>query len=171
PNRNNPNYFKINETFQNLQKTEKSSKLKWDNIHLEILDDKICIPKQDFLNLVSNIKYLQENQKDEIFEEIIEESEIINENFEIINENNESNEINFATKLQLLTLVIYNQQGKFKNNPEYDLIKFKQILEQNEPKLIRFFDELVEGLIPKRRSFYNQKEAKKSIVSFCYLFA
>lgn len=93
PNRNNPNYFKINETFQNLQKTEKSSKLKWDNIHLEILDDKICIPKQDFLNLVSNIEYLQENQKDEIFEEIIEESEIINENFEIINENNESNGI------------------------------------------------------------------------------
>ncbi|CAG8801173.1 3989_t:CDS:1, partial [Cetraspora pellucida] len=41
PNRNNPNYFKINETFQNLQKTEKSFKLKWNNIHLEILDDKI----------------------------------------------------------------------------------------------------------------------------------
>ncbi|CAG8781899.1 2722_t:CDS:2, partial [Cetraspora pellucida] len=41
PNRNNPNYFKINKTFQNLQKTEKSFKLKWDNIYLEILDDKI----------------------------------------------------------------------------------------------------------------------------------
>ncbi|CAG8647952.1 16389_t:CDS:2, partial [Gigaspora rosea] len=40
PNKNNPNYSKINETFQNLQKTEKSSELKWDNIHLEILDDK-----------------------------------------------------------------------------------------------------------------------------------
>ncbi|CAG8633412.1 8403_t:CDS:1, partial [Scutellospora calospora] len=68
PNRN---YSKINEVFQNLQKTKKSSELKWDNIHFEILDDKIYIPKQDFLNLVSNIKYLQENQKDEIFEEII----------------------------------------------------------------------------------------------------
>ena len=45
------------------------------------------------------------------------------------------------------------------------------MLEQNEPKLIGFFDELVEGLIPKTRSFYNQEEAKKSIVSFCYLFA
>ncbi|CAG8816929.1 20982_t:CDS:1, partial [Gigaspora rosea] len=40
PNRNNSNYSKINVTFQNLQKTEKSSELKWDNIHLEILDDK-----------------------------------------------------------------------------------------------------------------------------------
>ncbi|CAG8762178.1 8110_t:CDS:2, partial [Cetraspora pellucida] len=79
-----------------------------DNIHLEILDNKICISKQDFLNFVSNIEYLQENQKDEIFEEIIEKSEIINENFEIINKNNESNKINFATKLQLLILVIYN---------------------------------------------------------------
>ncbi|KAF0539731.1 hypothetical protein F8M41_006839 [Gigaspora margarita] len=49
-NRNNPNYSKINETFQNLQKTKKYSKLKWDNIHLEILDDKVCISKQDFLN-------------------------------------------------------------------------------------------------------------------------
>ncbi|CAG8786387.1 3389_t:CDS:1, partial [Gigaspora rosea] len=37
PNRNN---YKIKETFQNLQKTEKSSELKWNNIHLEILDDK-----------------------------------------------------------------------------------------------------------------------------------
>ncbi|KAF0539732.1 hypothetical protein F8M41_006840 [Gigaspora margarita] len=45
------------------------------------------------------------------------------------------------------------------------------MLEQNEPKLIRVFDELVAGLIPKTRSFYNQEEAKKSIVSFCYLFA
>jgi hypothetical protein len=93
PNRNNPNYSKINEAFQNLQKTEKSSELKWDNIHLEILDDKICIPKQDFLNLVSNIEYLQENQKDELFEEIIEVPEAINENFENISENNTSNGI------------------------------------------------------------------------------
>jgi len=45
------------------------------------------------------------------------------------------------------------------------------MIEQNEPKLIGFFDELVEGLIPKTRSIYNQEEAKKSIVSFCYLFA
>ncbi|RIB12761.1 hypothetical protein C2G38_2327883 [Gigaspora rosea] len=145
PNRNNPNYFKINKTFQNLQKTEKSSELKWNNIHLEILDDKVCIPKQDFLNLVSNIEYLQKNQKDEIFKEITESFETINENIENINENNSYN--------------------------EYDPIKFKQIIEQNEPKLIGIFDELVEGLIPKTRSSYNQKEAKKSIVSFCYLFA
>ncbi|KAF0523837.1 hypothetical protein F8M41_015373 [Gigaspora margarita] len=112
----------------------------------QVLDDKICIPKQDFLNLVSNIKYLQENQKDEIFEKIIENTEAINEDIENINENNTSNEINFATKLQLLTLVIYNQQRKFENNPEYNLIKFKQMLEQNEPKLIGFFDELVEDI-------------------------
>ena len=91
PNRNNPNYSKINEAFQNLQKTEKSSELKWDHIHLEVLDDKICIPKQDFLNLVSNIEYLQENQKDEIFEEIIENTEAINEDIENINKNNISN--------------------------------------------------------------------------------
>ncbi|KAF0386545.1 hypothetical protein F8M41_011372 [Gigaspora margarita] len=142
-----------------------------DHIHLEVLDDKICIPKQDFLNLVSNIEYLQENQKDEIFEEIVENTKAINEDIENINENNISNKINFATMLQLLTLVIYNQQRKFENNPEYNPIKFKQMLEQNEPKLIGFFDELVEGLIPKTRSFYNQEEAKKSIVSFCYLFA
>ncbi|CAG8666087.1 6589_t:CDS:2, partial [Scutellospora calospora] len=90
PNRN---YSKINEVFQNLQKTEKSSELKWDNIHLEILDDKIYIPKQDFLNLVSNIEYLQENQKDKIFEEIIEVSETINKNFENIDKNNISNNI------------------------------------------------------------------------------
>ncbi|CAG8799246.1 18936_t:CDS:1, partial [Gigaspora rosea] len=55
----------------------KSSELKWDNIHLEILDDKVCISKQDFLNLVSNIKYLQKNQKDKIFEEITENFETI----------------------------------------------------------------------------------------------
>ncbi|CAG8776952.1 13283_t:CDS:2, partial [Gigaspora rosea] len=91
PNRNNSNYSKINKTFQNLQKTEKSSKLKCDNIHLEILDDKVCIPKQVFLNLVSNIKYLQKNQKNKIFEEITKNFETINENTETINENNSSN--------------------------------------------------------------------------------
>ncbi|KAF0407545.1 hypothetical protein F8M41_008760 [Gigaspora margarita] len=106
--------------FKIYKKTEKSSELKWDHIHLKVLDDKICIPKQDFLNLVSNIEYLQENQKDEIFEEIIENTEAINEDIKNINENNISN---------------------------------------------------VESLIPKTRSFYNQEEAKKSIVSFCYLFA
>src|SRR5260363_229272 len=82
-----PNYSKINETFQNLQKTEKSSELKWDNIHLEILDNKVCILKQDFLN----IEYLQKNQKNEIFEEITENFETINENIENINKNNASN--------------------------------------------------------------------------------
>ncbi|CAG8692245.1 3687_t:CDS:2, partial [Gigaspora rosea] len=51
----------------------------------------ICIPKQDFLNLVSNIEYLQKNQKDEIFEEITENFETINENIENINENNTFN--------------------------------------------------------------------------------
>ncbi|CAG8640336.1 331_t:CDS:2, partial [Dentiscutata heterogama] len=56
-----------------------------------------------------NIEYLQKNQKDEIFEEIIEDSETINKNFKNINENNISNKINFATKLQLLTLALYNQ--------------------------------------------------------------
>ncbi|KAF0520776.1 hypothetical protein F8M41_016112 [Gigaspora margarita] len=45
------------------------------------------------------------------------------------------------------------------------------MLKQNKPKLIGFFDELVESLIPKTRSFYNQEEAKKLIVLFCYLFA
>ena len=45
------------------------------------------------------------------------------------------------------------------------------MLKENEPQLIRFFDELVEGLIPTTRSFYNQEKAKKSIISFCYLFA
>ncbi|CAG8510958.1 11649_t:CDS:2 [Scutellospora calospora] len=45
------------------------------------------------------------------------------------------------------------------------------MLEENEPELIGFFDKLVEALILITRSFYNQEEAKKSIVSFCYLFA
>ncbi|KAF0523835.1 hypothetical protein F8M41_015371 [Gigaspora margarita] len=40
------------------------------------------------------------------------------------------------------------------------------MLEQNEPKLIGFFDELVEDLIPKTRSFYNQEEAKNQLFHF-----
>ncbi|RIB30869.1 hypothetical protein C2G38_2237968 [Gigaspora rosea] len=55
--------LKLMKLFKIYKKTEKSSELKWDNIHLEILDDKVCISKQDFLNLVSNIEYLQKNQK------------------------------------------------------------------------------------------------------------
>ncbi|CAG8451143.1 1162_t:CDS:2 [Scutellospora calospora] len=87
PNRKNYNNSTIKQNFQNLQKF---SELKWDDIHLEILDDKVCIPKQDFLKLVSNIEYLQENQKDEIIETINESSENI-QTFENIDKNIEAN--------------------------------------------------------------------------------
>ena len=62
------------------------------NICWILIFEAFDISKKDFLNLVSNIEYLQENQKDEIIETIDESSENI-QNFENFDKNIEANGI------------------------------------------------------------------------------
>ena len=66
---------------------------------------------------------------------------------------------------------MYARQRQLKLDIELDPENFKDMIEQHDPKLKGFFDELVDIFLPSNRSAYNLKNAKKSIVGFCYLLA
>ena len=67
----------------------------------------------------------------------------------------------------MLTKVLYKQHG----NLELDPTRFKQMIEEADPRLWGLFDKLVKALIPDNWSAYNKVEAKKTIVSLCYIIA
>lgn len=67
----------------------------------------------------------------------------------------------------MLTKVLYEQRG----NIELDPTRFQQIIEKADPRLQGLFNKLVKALIPNNRSEYNKIEAKKTIVSLCYIMA
>ena len=58
-----------------------------------------------------------------------------------------------------------------RNNIELDPNRFQQMIEAADSRLQGFFNQLVLALIPNNRSAYNKIEAKKSIVSLCYIMA
>ena len=49
--------------------------------------------------------------------------------------------------------------------------KFSDMIEKQDSKLEGFFDEMVDAIIPTERKEKNKEDAKKSIVTFCYLLA
>lgn len=67
----------------------------------------------------------------------------------------------------MLTKVLYEHRG----NVELDPTRFQQMIEKSDPRLQGLFDKLVKALIPDNRSAYNKVEAKKTIVSLCYIMA
>lgn len=67
----------------------------------------------------------------------------------------------------MLTKVLYEKRG----NIELDPILFQQMIERANPHLKGLFDSLVKALIPNNRSEYNKIEARKMIVSLCYIMA
>jgi hypothetical protein len=78
--------------------------------------------------------------------------------------------LSFSNKIELLTKVLYDNQRKHHAEIELDPIKFCQLIEENEPKLKGFFDEMI-NIIPDNRTFSNKESAKKAIVGYCYLLA
>ncbi len=67
----------------------------------------------------------------------------------------------------MLTKILYKQRGSLELDPTH----FKQMIEEANPCLQGLFDKLVKALIPNNRSAYNKVEAKKTIVSLCYIMA
>ncbi|GBB85277.1 hypothetical protein RclHR1_11830008 [Rhizophagus clarus] len=67
----------------------------------------------------------------------------------------------------MLTKVLYERRG----NLELDPTHFKQMIEKADPRLQGLFDKLVKALVPDNRSAYNKVEARKTIVSLCYIMA
>jgi hypothetical protein len=76
--------------------------------------------------------------------------------------------LSFSNKIELLTKVLYNNQRRYNADIELDPIKFCQLIEESEPKLEGFFDEML-NIIPG--TFSNRESAKKAIVGYCYLLA
>ena len=52
-----------------------------------------------------------------------------------------------------------------------DSEKFSDMIEKQDSRLEGFFDEMVDAIIPTERKEKNKEDAKKSIVTFCYLLA
>ena len=67
----------------------------------------------------------------------------------------------------MLTKVLYEQRGSLELDPNH----FKQMIEKADSRLQGLFDKLVKALVPDNRSAYNKVEAKKTIVSLCYIMA
>ncbi|GBC12392.2 hypothetical protein GLOIN_2v1872628 [Rhizophagus irregularis DAOM 181602=DAOM 197198] len=67
----------------------------------------------------------------------------------------------------MLTKVLYERRGNLELNPTH----FKQMIEKADPRLQGLFDKLVKALVPDNRSAYNKVEARKTIVSLCYIMA
>ena len=69
--------------------------------------------------------------------------------------------LSFGDKVALMTKVLYGKQRKENQILELDPDNFQIMLEDAEPLLEGFFNELYNALIPERRSAYNKKEDKK----------
>jgi hypothetical protein len=70
----------------------------------------------------------------------------------------------------MLTNLLYKKHHEF-GELELDHTCFQQMIEEANPHLKGFFNQMVEMLIPNNRSTYNKVEAKKSVVSLCYIMA
>ena len=69
----------------------------------------------------------------------------------------------------MLTKVLYKYRKN--DNLELDSTLFQRMIEEADPRLKGFFNQMVKALIPDNRSTYNKIEAKKSVVSLCYIMA
>ncbi|CAG8583655.1 1471_t:CDS:2 [Cetraspora pellucida] len=69
--------------------------------------------------------------------------------------------LSFGEKITLMTKVLYKKQREENNTLELNSDYFQTMLEDAEPQLVEFFDELYNAFIPERQSVYNRKEDKK----------
>jgi hypothetical protein len=59
----------------------------------------------------------------------------------------------------------------YNERPVLDPEEFKRMLEEAEPSLKGFFDQLVAGTNPQTKSHITNDKNKKRLVSFCYFLA
>ena len=67
--------------------------------------------------------------------------------------------------------VLYTRRRVYNEKPILDPEEFKKMLEEAEPSLKWFFDQLVAGTNPKTKSHLTNEKNKKRLVSFCYFLA
>lgn len=67
--------------------------------------------------------------------------------------------------------VLYTRQRIYNEKPILNPEEFKKMLEEAEPSLKGFFDQLVAGTNPQGKSHLTNEKNKKRLVSFCYFLA
>lgn len=67
--------------------------------------------------------------------------------------------------------VLYTRQRSLNEKPILDPDEFKKMLEESEPALKGFFDQLVSGTNPQTKSHMTNNNNRKRLVSFCYFLA
>ncbi|PKY39846.1 hypothetical protein RhiirA4_440315 [Rhizophagus irregularis] len=79
--------------------------------------------------------------------------------------------VSFSEKIHLMSNVLYKKQRKDEEKPIYDPDEFKKILEEEEPKLQGFFDELVASTNPEKKSPITNQTNRKKLVAMCHFLA
>ena len=136
------------------------------DITIEVSDNSVGLTKENFIKLVTKI----EQMNLEIYENQEQINNLLANNANINLSKHEEKVINlsFSTKIKLLAKVLYNQRHiQVELNPD----NFCLMIENYEPELKGFFDEMVDAIIPISRLEKNKQAAKKSVVGFCYLLA
>lgn len=124
----------------------------WSDIKVDMMNDKPNLTKDNFDLLLQKISNM--------------ESELN------VYRNNQISGFNkFSYKLKTLSDSLFYLQRDFHLNLELNPDKFRIMIENYQPILIGFFDELIETFVPTNRSELNKENAKKNVVVFCYLLA
>ena len=165
PNRGNPDKKQRSEELEEVKDDHKEFELShilenstdnieinfdhWSDIYISYHENEVFLSNENFNVLINKIKEMQQQ----------------------LNTYKKNNINEFSEKIKLLSKILYARQRQLKLDIELDPENFKDMIEQHDPKLKGFFDELVDIFLPSNRSAYNLKNAKKSIVGFCYLLA
>src|SRR6185369_8480505 len=148
-----PNFYQI--SLSNLLKNKNNSSNSfenWSDIKIDMVNDKPNLTKDNFDLLLQKISNM--------------ESELnVYRNIQISEFNK------FSYKLKTLSDSLLYLQRDFHLNLELNPDKFRIMIENYQPILIGFFDELIEMFVPTNRSELNKENAKKNVVVFCYLLA
>ena len=148
------NFYQINlsNLLKNKNDNSSNSFENWSDIKIDMVNDKPNLTKDNFDLLLQKISNM--------------ESELN------VYRNNQISEFNkFSYKLKTLSDSLFYLQRDFHLNLELNPDKFRIMIENYQPILIGFFDELIEMFVPTNRSELNKENAKKNVVVFCYLLA
>jgi hypothetical protein len=75
--------------------------------------------------------------------------------------------VSFSERIHLMSNVLYKKQRKDEEKSIYDPDEFKKMLEEEEPKLQEFFDELVASTNPEKKSLITNQQNRKKLVAMC----
>jgi hypothetical protein len=148
------NFYKTNLStlLKNKNGSSSDSFENWSDIKIDLVNDKPNLTKDNFDSLLQKISNME-----------------LELNIYRNNQINEPSKFNY--KIKILSDSLFYLQRDFNLNLELNPDKFRTMIENYQPILVGFFDELIEMFVPANRSEFNKENAKKNVVVFCYLLA